>query len=147
MTFMVGLIVFMDDLRQFGFPLLERDAFRQFVFIDCAKNNMGSGNILHSWVINLLFLNVFCRIIFFHFSISFSAAKVYNFLNSSIQFHCKKKSMFLPHRNYPEADQRGGTVVALLAVDADVVAGVEVAAAVGDTSLIDHFRHVAAYVV
>ena len=51
--------------------------------------------------------------------------------------------MFLPHRNHPEADQRGGTVVALLAVDADVVAGVEVAAAVGDTSLIDHLRHVA----
>lgn len=51
--------------------------------------------------------------------------------------------MFFPYRNHPEPDQRGGTVVALLAVDADVVAGVEVAAAVGDTSLIDHFRHVA----
>ena len=146
MTFMVGLIVFMDDLRQFGFPLLERDAFRQFVFIDCAKSNMGSGNILHSWVINLLFLNVFCRIIFFHFPISFSTAKVYNFLNSSIQFHCKKKSMFLSHRNHPEADQRGGTVVALLAVDADVVTGVEVAAAKRDTPLSNHLRHIAAHV-
>ena len=51
--------------------------------------------------------------------------------------------MFLPHRNHPEADQRGGTVVALLAVDADVVAGVEEAAAERDTPLIDHFRHVA----
>ncbi len=51
--------------------------------------------------------------------------------------------MFLSHGNHPEADQRGGTVVALLAVDADVVAGVEVAAAVCDAALIDHFRHVA----
>ncbi len=33
----------------------------------------------------------------------------------------------LPHRNHPKPDQRGGTVVGLLAVDADVVAGVEVA--------------------
>ena len=51
--------------------------------------------------------------------------------------------MFLPHRNHPEADQRGGTVVALLAVDADVVAGVEEAAAERDTPLIDHLCHVA----
>ncbi len=51
--------------------------------------------------------------------------------------------MFLPHRNHPEADQRGGTVVALLAVDEDVVAGVEVAAAVCDTALSNHLRHVA----
>ena len=55
--------------------------------------------------------------------------------------------MFLSHRNHPEADQRGGTVVALLAVDADVVAGVEVAAAVCDAPLSNHLRHVAAYVV
>lgn len=51
--------------------------------------------------------------------------------------------MFFPYRNHPEPDQRGGAVVRLLAVDADVVAGVEVAAAVGDTPLIDHLRHVA----
>ena len=55
--------------------------------------------------------------------------------------------MFLPHRNHPEADQRGGTVVALLAVDADVVAGVEIAAAERDTPLIHHLRHIATYVV
>ncbi len=89
MTFMVGLIVFMDDLRQFGFPLLERDAFRQFVFIDFAKSNMGSGNILSSRLVNLLFLNVFSRIIFCHFSILFSAAKIYNYLNCSILFLVK----------------------------------------------------------
>ena len=51
--------------------------------------------------------------------------------------------MFFPYRNHPEPDQRGGTVVRLLAIDADVVAGVEVAAAERDTPLIDHFRHVA----
>ena len=51
--------------------------------------------------------------------------------------------MFFPYRNHPEPDQRGGTVVALLAVDADVVAGVEVAATVRDAALIYHLRHVA----
>ncbi len=51
--------------------------------------------------------------------------------------------MFLPHRNHPEADQRGRAVVGLLAVDADVVAGVEVAAAVCDAALSNHLRHVA----
>ena len=55
--------------------------------------------------------------------------------------------MFLPHRNHPEADHWGRAVVALIDRDAEVLAGIEVAAAVGDTSLIDHFRHVAAYVV
>ena len=55
--------------------------------------------------------------------------------------------MFLPHRNHPEPDQRGGTVVALLAVDADVIAGIEVAAAERDTPLIDHLRHVATHIV
>ena len=55
--------------------------------------------------------------------------------------------MFLPHRNHPEADQRGRTVVGFLAVDADVVTGVEVAAAERDAALIDHLRHVTTYVV
>ena len=53
----------------------------------------------------------------------------------------------LSHRNHPEPDQRGRAVVGLLAVDADVVAGVEVAATVGDATLIHHLRHVAAHVV
>ena len=48
-----------------------------------------------------------------------------------------------PHRNHPEADQRGRGVIGLLAVDADVVAGVEEAAAVCDATLTDHLRHVA----
>ena len=91
MTFMVGLIVFMDNCRQFGFPLLERDTFRQFVFVNCAKSTMRRGNILSLRLVNLLFLNVFCRIIFCHFSILFSVAKIYNYLNCSIQFHSKKK--------------------------------------------------------
>ena len=54
--------------------------------------------------------------------------------------------MFFPHRNHPEADQRGRSVIGLLAVDADVVAGVEITAAVRDASLIYHLRHVAAHV-
>ena len=65
----------MDDFRQFGFPLLERDIFSQFVF---------------------------CRTIFCHFSILFSAAKIYNYLNYSILFLVKK--LTLPHRNHPKAD-------------------------------------------
>lgn len=77
---MVGLIVFMDDLRQFGFPLLERDAFRQFVFINCAEITARRGIVLSLRLVNLLFLNVFCRIIFCHFSISLSVAKIYNFI-------------------------------------------------------------------
>ena len=55
--------------------------------------------------------------------------------------------VLFPHRNHPKADQRGGTVVRLLAVDADVVAGIEVAAAVCDAPLIDHLRHVATHIV
>ena len=94
MTFMVELIVFMDDFRQFGFPLLKRDAFRQLVFINCAKSSLRRGDILSSRLVNLLFLNVFCRIIFCHFSISFSVAKIYIFLNCTIQFHCKKNHFF-----------------------------------------------------
>ena len=60
MTFMVGLIVFMDNCSQFGFPLLKCDAFRQFVFANCAKSTMRRGNILSSRFVNLLFLNFFC---------------------------------------------------------------------------------------
>ena len=51
-----------------------------------------------------------------------------------------------PHRNHPEADQRGRGVVELLAVDADVVARIEEAAAVCDAVLIDHLRHVTAHI-
>ena len=42
------------------------------------------------------------------------------------------------------SDQRGRGIVRLLAVDADVVAGIEEASAVCDAPLIDHLRHVAA---
>ena len=91
---MVGLIVFMDDLRQFGFPLLERDASRQFVFIDCAKITARRGIVLSLNLVNLLFLNVFCRIIFCHFSISFSVAKIYYYLNCSILFLIKNVFLF-----------------------------------------------------
>ena len=90
MTFMVGLIVFMDNCSQFGFPLLERDAFRQFVFANCAKRTIRRGNLLSSRLVNLLFVNVFCRILFCHFSILFSGAKIYNYLNCSILFLVKK---------------------------------------------------------
>ena len=55
--------------------------------------------------------------------------------------------MFFPHRNHPEADQRGGTVVGSLTVDADVVARVEVTAAERDAVLIDHLRYVATHIV
>ena len=54
--------------------------------------------------------------------------------------------MFL-HRNHPEADQRGRGIVRFLAVDANVVAGVEITAAVRDAALIDHLRHVATHIV
>ena len=54
MTIMDGLIILMDDFCQFELPLFQCDAFCQLVF---------------------------CRIIFCHFSILFSAAKIYNFLN------------------------------------------------------------------
>ena len=39
---------------------------------------------------------------FCHFSILFSAAMIYNFLNYSILFLVKK--LMFPHRNHPEAD-------------------------------------------
>ena len=96
MTFMVGLIVFMDNCRQFGFPLLKRDAFRQFVFINCTKSTTRRGFVLSLWIVNLLFFNVFCRIIFCHFSILFSAAKIYNYLNCSILFLVKKINASAP---------------------------------------------------
>ena len=63
MTIMVGLIIFMDDIYQFELPLFQCDALCQLVF---------------------------CRIIFCHFSILFSAAKIYNYLNCSILFLVKK---------------------------------------------------------
>ena len=62
MTFMIGLIIFMDDIYQFELPLFQCDALCQLVF---------------------------CRIIFCHFSILFSAAKIYNYLNCSILFLVK----------------------------------------------------------
>ena len=52
----------------------------------------------------------------------------------------------LPHRNHPKPDLRRRCIIAGLAVDADVVAGVEVAAAVCDAALIHHLRHIAAHI-
>ena len=69
MTFMIGLIIFMDDIYQFELPLFQCDAFCQLVF---------------------------CRIIFCHFSILFSAAKIYNYLNCSILFLAKKINASAP---------------------------------------------------
>lgn len=55
-------------------------------------------------------------------------------MNFSFDMHCKTilKLLLFPHRNHPESDAWGGRVVMGLAVDADVVAGVE-KAATGDS--------------
>ena len=53
----------------------------------------------------------------------------------------------LPPCNHSEADEWGRGIVTLLAVDADVVAGVEEAATKGDTALIHHLRHIAAHII
>ena len=52
----------------------------------------------------------------------------------------------LSHRNHPEANQRGRGIVVFLAVNAGVVAGIEEAAAVGNSALIHHLRHIAAHI-
>lgn len=48
-------------------------------------------------------------------------------MNFSFDMHCKTilKLLLFPHRNHPESEARGGRIVMSLAIDADIVSGVE----------------------